>query len=104
MNQEEEGEEEGVSSYVQEQEAKNVGLETSMKQALRKLGNGLPPVAADNENVDDNSQSTPPSSSSAAAAAAATTLDFLSQLALARMKGQWRGSNRVDVVHVCFGK
>jgi hypothetical protein len=81
----------GVSSYAQEQAAKNDVLEASMTQALRMLAKA--PSAA---NADAEVQSMLSSSSS--------SLDSLALLARARAKGQWRGSTRVDVIHVCFGK
>jgi hypothetical protein len=80
-----------VSSYAQEQAAKNNELEASMTQALRMLAKAPSTAHAESE------AESMPSSSTA-------SLDSLALLARARAKGQWRGSSRVDVIHVCFGK
>ena len=107
ITQDEGEEEEGVSSYAQEQEEKNVELEASMTQALKMMGKRSAAAAAaadDAAAAAAESQSSSSSSAASASASASASLDLLAQVALARKKGQWRGSSRVDVLHVCFGK
>jgi hypothetical protein len=74
--------------YAQDQAAKNEELEAGMLQALKMLGK-------------TSSGSTAVTLQSASSS---SSLEFLAQLARARIKGQWKGSSRVDAVHVCFGK